>query len=67
MDNVLAAQILESHLDEITDGAYKNATKIAIESLYEDAVRDWKAHYSDQLSLIEYLGMTEEKYNVWIK
>lgn len=67
MDNILAAQILELHLDEITDGAYKNATKIAIESLYEDAVRDWNEHYSDQLSLIEYLGMTEEKYNVWIK
>ena len=30
MNNILAAQVLRSHLPEITDGAYKTATEIAI-------------------------------------
>lgn len=30
MNNVLAAKVLMSHLPEITDGAYKTATEIAI-------------------------------------
>ncbi len=42
MNNILAAQVLCSHLPEITDGAYKTATEIAIESLYMDALNDWK-------------------------
>ena len=67
MDNILAAKVLKSHLDEITDGAYRTATEIAIESLFEDAVDDWHEHYSGELSLREYLGLTNEEYNRWLK
>ena len=28
MNNILAAQVLQSHLPEIKDGAYKTATKL---------------------------------------
>jgi hypothetical protein len=65
MNNILAAQVLRSHLPEITDGAYKTATEIAIETLYMDAINDW--HRSDtELSAHEYLGLTEEEYDYWI-
>lgn len=33
MNNILAAQVLRSHLPEITDVAYKRATEIAIENV----------------------------------
>ena len=65
MNNILAASVLRSHLPEITDGAYKTATEIAIETLYIDAINDW--HRSDtELSAFEYLNLTEEEYDYWI-
>jgi len=65
MNNVLAAKVLMSHLPQITDGAYKTATEIAIESLYMDAMNDW--HKLDcQLSAREYLRLTEEQYEYWV-
>lgn len=67
MNNILAAKVLKSHLNEITDGAYRTATEIAIELLFEDAVNDWHEHYSSELSLREYLGFTKEEYNCWMK
>lgn len=42
MNNILAAEVLRSHLPEISDGAYKTATEIAIETLYIDAVGDYR-------------------------
>lgn len=65
MNNILAAQVLCSHLPEITDGAYKTATKIAIESLYMDALNDWKYAHSG-LTALEYLELTLEEYNYWL-
>ena len=38
MNGVGAAKVLMSHLPEITDGAYKIATEIAIEIILQDAV-----------------------------
>lgn len=65
MNNILAAKVLMSRLPEITDGAYKTATEIAIETLFLDAMNDW--HKSDtELSAIEYLGLTEEQYVYWL-
>lgn len=65
MNNILAAQVLRSHLPEIKDGAYKTATEIAIETLYMDALNDW--HKSDtKLAAREYLGLTEEEYSYWL-
>lgn len=65
MNNILAAKVLMSHLPEITDGAYKTATEIAIETLFLDAMDDW--HKSDtELSAIEYLGLTKEQYVYWL-
>ena len=65
MNNILAAKVLISHLPEITDGAYKTATEIAIETLFMDAMDDW--HKSDtELSAIEYLGLTTEQYEYWL-
>lgn len=66
MNNILAAQVLRSHLPEITDGAYKTAMEIAIETLYRDAYEDWKKWHSDKLSAIEYLELTEEEWYYWI-
>lgn len=60
MDNILAAKVLKSHLDEITDGAYRTATEIVIELLFKDAINDWKEHYSEELSLQEYLGYVND-------
>lgn len=66
MNNILAAQVLRSHLPEITDGAYKTAMEIAIETLYKDAYEDWKKWYSDELSAREYLELTEKEYYYWL-
>lgn len=66
MNNILAAQVLRFHLPEITDGAYKTATEIAIETLYMDAIEYWYENLYDGLSVLEYLDMTEEEYNYWI-
>lgn len=65
MNNILAAKVLMLHVPEITDGAYKTATEIAIETLLLDAMDDW--HKSDTgLSAIEYLGLTEKQYEYWL-
>lgn len=65
MNNILAAKVLMSHLPEITDGAYKVATEIAIESLFLDAMNDW--HKSDcELSALEYLELSQEEYERWV-
>lgn len=66
MDNTLAAKVLISHLPEITDGAYKMATEIAIETLFKDAIRDWDRFYKNELSAREYLELTKDDYCYWI-
>lgn len=68
MNNILAAQVLRSHLPEITDGAYKTATEIAIETLYKDAMKDYLIFYCDEseLTLEEYLELTEDEYYYWL-
>ena len=66
MNNILAAKILRSHLPEITDGAYKTATEIAIETLYIDALRDWDKFYYNEMPARTYLGLTKEEYDYWI-
>ena len=68
MNNILAAKVLRSHLPEITDGAYKTATEIAIETLYKDADYDYDKFscYHDTLTRLEYLDLTEKEYNYWI-
>ena len=65
MNNILAAEVLHSHLPEITDGAYKTATEIAIEVLYLNALDDWKKAKSG-LTALEYLGLTKEEFNYWL-
>lgn len=66
MNNILAAKVLMSHLPEITDGAYKTATEIAIETLYLDALADWHKMPEDGVSAKEYLQLTDEEYYYWI-
>lgn len=68
MNNILAAQVLRLHLPEITDGAYKTATEIAIEILYKDAMKDYLTFYHDEsdLTLEEYLELTEDEYYYWL-
>lgn len=65
MNNILAAQVLRSHLPEIEDGAYKAATEIAIETLYNDAVEDWWK-IGGKGTAREYLGLTKEEYVCWL-
>lgn len=65
MNNILAAKVLISHLPEITDGAYKTATEIAIEVLFQDALFDWKS-MNTELTAREYLGLTYEQYEYWV-
>lgn len=66
MNNILAAQVLMSHLPEITDGVYKTATEIAIEGLLLDAIYDWQSTETG-LSELEYLEMTQEEYDYWVR
>lgn len=68
MNNILAAQVLRLHLPEITDGAYKTTTEIAIETLYKDAMKDYLVFYHDEseLTLEEYLELTEDEYYYWL-
>ena len=66
MNNILAAQVLRYHLPEITDGAYKTAMEIAIETLYKDARNDWCNGVGCELSAKEYLELTEEEYYYWL-
>lgn len=65
MNNTLAAKVLISHLPEITDGAYKIATEIAIEVLFQDALMDWK-DLNTELTAREYMGLTYEQYEYWV-
>lgn len=67
MNNILAAKVLISHLPEITDGAYKTATEIAIETLFLDALDYWrKTEINFEVSSNEYLGLSEEQYKYWV-
>lgn len=66
MNNILAAKILISHLPEITDGAYKTAIEVAIETLCDDAILDWARWYQNELNLRQYLGFNESDYDRWI-
>ena len=65
MNNVSAAKVLMSHLPEIVDGAYKVATEIAIETLIQDARRDWSKYYQDEMSFYTYLGLDTDAYKRW--
>lgn len=42
MSPVTAAEVLIYHLPEITDGAYRTATQMAVESLLDDAIADYE-------------------------
>lgn len=66
MNNILAAKVLMSHLPEITDGAYKTAIEIAIETLFGDAINDWQNFYFEDLTLQEYLELSNEDYYYWV-
>lgn len=67
MDNILAAKVLMSHLPEITDGAYKTATEIAIETILQDAMH-WYEEFQlyEEVTPTEYLGLSQEDYNYWL-
>ena len=63
MNNILAAQVLRLHLPEITDGAYKRGTEIAIETLYKDAIKYyWALPVKAEMKPWEYLEFTENEY-----
>ena len=67
MNNILAAKVLMSHLPEITDGAYKTATEIAIETLFKDAIKDYLAlPVKTYMKPWEYLELTEDEYFYWL-
>lgn len=64
-NNVKAAHVLISTLDNISDVNEKNALIKAIEVLFLDAVDDWHRGVS-RLPLREYLGLTEDEYTYWL-
>ena len=66
MDNILAAKVLMSHLPEITDGAYKTATEIAIETLLQEAKMDYYA-FKPGIPLRNYLELSQEEFERWVK
>lgn len=66
MNNILAAKVLISHLPEITDGAYKTATEIAIETLLEEAEQKYWL-FKPGIPIHEYLESTKEQYEYWLK
>lgn len=66
MGGVQAAKVLMSHLHEITDGAYRTATEIAIENLLQDALRWYGKFHEEDLTPAEYLGLTPEQYDYWV-
>ena len=55
-----------SHLPEITDGAYKTATEIAIETLLQEEKIDYYA-FKPGIPLREYLELTNEQYERWVR
>ena len=65
MNNILAAKILMSHLPEITDGAYKTATEIAIETLLQEAKMDYYA-FKPGIPLRNYLELSQEEFERWV-
>lgn len=65
MNNVLAAKVLMSHLPEITDGAYKTATEIAIETLLQEAKMDYYA-FKPCIPLRNYLELSQEEFERWV-
>ena len=65
MNNILAAKILMSHLPEITDGAYKTATEIAIETLLQEAKMDYYA-FKPGIPLQNYLELSQEEFERWV-
>ena len=65
MNNILAAKVLMSHLPEITDGAYKTATEIAIETLISESENDYCYLECADVSKLEYLGLTQKQYDYW--
>ena len=69
MNNILAAKVLMSHLPEITDGAYKTATEIAIEILFKDAKEDYRLinPFHINLKLQDYLELTDDEFKRWVR
>ena len=69
MNNILAAKVLMSHLPEITDGAYKTATEIAIEILFKDAKKDYNLihPFHINLKLQDYLELTDDEFKRWVR
>ena len=58
-----------SHLPEITDGAYKTATEIAIEALFKDAKEDYRLTHPFyiNLKLQDYLELTDNEFKRWVR
>lgn len=67
MSGILAAKVLISHLPEITDGAHRIATKLAIESLFQDAINYYYTNLKEtDISPQNFLGLTNEQYDYWV-
>ena len=66
MGSIQAAKVLMSYLPEITDGAYRTATEMAIENLLQDALRWYGKFHEEGLTPAEYLGLTPEEYDYWV-
>lgn len=67
MNNILAAKVLMSYHSKITDGAYRTATEIAIEALFDDAISDWEKHYRGKgVTVLDYLGLSQSQYAYWV-
>ena len=68
MNNILAVKVLMSHLPDIKDGAYKTATEIAIDVLFKDARNDYYLDgISSDITFQEYLELTNEQYERWVR
>lgn len=67
MNNILAAKVLMSHYPKITDNAFKMAIEIAVETLFEEAERDYSFFkLYEEMSIYEYLGLSTEEYYYWV-
>ena len=67
MNNILAAKVLMSKLPEITDGAYKTATEIAIEALFREAMNDYINSYDVDMTPEGYVGLSREEFTRWVR
>ena len=65
MSDLSAAKVLMSHLHEITDGAYKTATEIAIEVLINEAKIYYYVSDEQEVALQEFLGLSDEEFDRW--